>query len=73
VFVFKSQMDKFFIEKAKSELREDDSRREQALEQFRGRISKHTFLSNCRQGERVIIEFYTRDKFVFSLTLSVNR
>jgi hypothetical protein len=44
-------MDSYFIEKAKNELREDDSRRDQALQQFRERISKHTFLSNCRQGE----------------------
>lgn len=45
-------MDKKFVEKAKNELREDESRKEQSLKQFRERIEKHPFLSNCRQGEK---------------------
>jgi hypothetical protein len=44
-------MDNFFIEKAKNELRETESRKSQSLEQFRAWINKHPFLSNVRQGK----------------------
>lgn len=43
-------MDKKFIEKARDELREDDSRRAQSLVQFRDWLSKHPFLQGVRQG-----------------------
>jgi hypothetical protein len=43
-----------FIKKAKEEVREDESRREQSLEQFREWIKKHPFISNVKTGE---IEF----------------
>jgi hypothetical protein len=44
-------LDNFFTEKAKTELRETDSRKAQSLEQFREWISKHAFLKDVRQGE----------------------
>jgi hypothetical protein len=46
-------MDKKFIEKARIELREDEFRKNQSLEQFRDWISKHPFLSCVRQGESI--------------------
>lgn len=45
-------LDNFFIEKAKSELRETDTRKTQSLEQFRDWLSKHPFLKDVRQGEK---------------------
>lgn len=39
-----------FLEKAKEELREDDTRKEQALEHFRQWIQKHPFIKDIRQG-----------------------
>lgn len=41
--------DKFLV-KAKEELREDDKRKEQALEHFREWISKHPYIKSVRQG-----------------------
>lgn len=51
-------MDKSIIERAKVELREDDARRAQSLEQIRERLSKHPFLSNCRQGRILHNKFF---------------
>jgi hypothetical protein len=45
-------LDNFFIEKAKNELRETETRKAQSLEQFRDWISKHAFLKDVRQGEK---------------------
>lgn len=42
-----------FLEKAKSELREDESRKEQALEHFRQWIQQHQYIRSIRQGENV--------------------
>jgi len=39
-----------FLEIARSELREEDARKEQALEHFREWIKKHPFITNVRQG-----------------------
>lgn len=41
--------DKFLV-KAKEELREDEKRKEQALEHFREWISKHPYIKSVRQG-----------------------
>lgn len=38
--------------KALQELREDDSRKKQSLEQFREWISKQSHLKNCRTGKK---------------------
>jgi hypothetical protein len=43
----------FFKEKALKELREDDSRRTQAMEQFRDWISKQVHIKDCRKGSSV--------------------
>jgi hypothetical protein len=43
-------MEKFFVEKALLELRENETRKFQALSQFREWISKHTVLYGARQG-----------------------
>lgn len=40
-----------YIEKARDELREDDTRKEQALQHFREWIAKHPFIKNIRQGD----------------------
>lgn len=44
-------MDPKFIEMAKNELREDDSRRAQALVQFNEWLDKHPFITKVRRGE----------------------
>lgn len=46
-------MDPKFYEIAKNELREDDSRREQALAQFNEFLDKHPFLVKVRRGKKV--------------------
>lgn len=46
-----SQLSAKLQEKAKIELREDESRKEQSLEQFREWIGKHPFIKNCRTGK----------------------
>jgi hypothetical protein len=38
-------------QKAKIEVREDESRKQQSLEQFREWIAKHPFIKNCQTGE----------------------
>lgn len=43
-------LDNFYIEKAKNELRETESRKSQSLAQFREWINKHSFLRDVRQG-----------------------
>lgn len=41
-----------FLEKARVELREDEKRKEQALEHFREWINKHPYIRSIRQGEQ---------------------
>lgn len=40
---------------AKEEIREDEMRKEQSLEQLRDWIEKHPFISNCRTGELILL------------------
>lgn len=40
-----------FLEKAKNELREDEKRKEQALEHFREWINKHPYIKSIWQGK----------------------
>lgn len=54
-------MDSKIIEKARQELREDETRKKQSLEQIRERLAKHPFLSNCRQGKMCINYFITKN------------
>lgn len=42
-----------FLEKAKEELREDETRKEQALEHFRQWIQKHPYIKDIRQGKKL--------------------
>lgn len=42
--------DKFLV-KAKEELREDEKRKQQALEHFREWLQKHPYIKSIRQGE----------------------
>ena len=44
-----------YQEIAKNELREDDTRRSQALKQFEDVLDKHSFIRNCRRGNVYII------------------
>jgi hypothetical protein len=44
------ELAEFYRSKALQELREDDLRREQSLEQFREWISKQSHVTNCRTG-----------------------
>lgn len=46
-----SQLSTKLQEKAKNELREDESRKQQSLEQFREWIAKHPFIKSCRTGK----------------------
>lgn len=41
------------LEKAKAEIREDEIRKLQSLEQLRDFVSKHPFISSCRTGKLV--------------------
>lgn len=59
-------MDKKFIEIARAELREDDLRKQQSLDQFRNYLSKHPFLQEVRQGSS------TTQQFHFTLNTNVN-
>lgn len=43
-------MDIKFVKKAEDEIREDSTRKAQALAQFKDWISKHRFIKKCRQG-----------------------
>jgi hypothetical protein len=45
------ELSEFFKAKALAELREDDSRRKQSLEQFRHWISKQTHMTGLLTGE----------------------
>lgn len=46
-----SQLSAELQEKAKIEVREDETRKQQSLEQFREWIAKHPFIKNCRTGK----------------------
>lgn len=47
-------LDNFFVEKARNELRETQSRKTQSLEQFRDWINKHAFLRDVRKGKELL-------------------
>ena len=46
----KSPLSEMYLIRAKTELREEDSRKSQSLAQFREWLSKHPFIKKCRQG-----------------------
>jgi CRISPR/Cas system CMR-associated protein Cmr5 small subunit len=47
-----------YKELAKTNVREDESRREQSLEQFREWLSKHPFIKKCNTGLLHFIAFF---------------
>ncbi|CRK93841.1 CLUMA_CG007368, isoform A [Clunio marinus] len=56
-----------FLEKARNELREDETRKEQALEHFREWLNKHPYIKSIRQDDVFLLQFlrtkkYTMDK-----------
>jgi len=52
-----------FLEKAKEELREDETRKEQALEHFRQWIQKHPFIKDIRQDDVFLLQFLRTKKY----------
>lgn len=59
------------VQENKEYIREEESRKQQALEQLRDWLSKHPFISNSRQGKSYMInsEF---SKIIF-LTIEIFR
>jgi len=53
-----------FLEKAKLELREDEKRKEQALEHFREWIHKHPYIKNIRQDDLFLLQFLRTKKYM---------
>jgi hypothetical protein len=56
-------MDQKFVEMAKIELREDESRKAQALQQFNDWIDKHPFIVSGRRDENFLLCFLRLSKF----------
>lgn len=48
---YECKLSEYYQDIALKELREDESRRRQALEQFRDWIKKHPFIKSCRTGQ----------------------
>lgn len=61
--VYGSTLDADTLEMARLELREDDSAREQALEQFRDWIQKHPTIKRCRTDSLFLLRFLRTKKF----------
>lgn len=59
-----------FKAKALLELREDDCRRRQALEQFREWVSKQGHIENCRNGSFALNVFASLIFAAFQMTFS---
>lgn len=64
---YKSTLDAETLETARLELREDDSTREQALEQFRHWIEKHPAIKRCRTDSLFLLRFLRTKKFSLPL------
>jgi len=60
---YKTTLDADTLETARLELREDDSTREQALEQFRHWIEKHSAIKKCRTDSVFLLRFLRTKKF----------
>ncbi|XP_070496761.1 retinaldehyde-binding protein 1-like [Chironomus tepperi] len=58
-----AQLSEKFIQKALNELREDDSRKQQALEQFREWISKQGHIQYCRTDDSFLLRFLRVKKY----------
>lgn len=53
-----------FLEKARVELREDEKRKEQALEHFREWINKHPYIKDIRQDDIFLLQFLRTRKYM---------
>ncbi|CAG9807640.1 unnamed protein product [Chironomus riparius] len=51
------------LEKAKTEIREDEIRKQQSLEQLRDFISKHAFIKTCRTEDSFLLPFLRARKY----------
>lgn len=51
--VLMSVVSEYYLKVAQDELREDDFRRSQSLDQFREFVCKHPAIKKCRSGEKV--------------------
>lgn len=60
---YKSTLNADALKTASLELREDDSTREQALEQFRHWIQKHPAIKKCRTDSLFLLRFLRTKKF----------
>jgi len=50
---------------AKEELREDENRKQQALQQFKDWIAKHPFVRNVRQGQLIDCQKFKQSSMTF--------
>jgi hypothetical protein len=57
-------LDAKFVLKAQDELREDDLRKKQALEQFREWLQKQSHIKNCRTGN--FVSYYCASVIIMS-------
>jgi hypothetical protein len=53
-------MEKKFVDKARTELREDELRKNQSLSQFRDWLKRHPFLNGVRQGEPTFVQTFCK-------------
>ncbi|CAH1711245.1 unnamed protein product [Chironomus riparius] len=60
-------MDEKFVLKARKELREDESRKKQALEHFREWIKKHPYIKQIRQDDIFLLQFLRTKKYSMDL------
>ncbi|XP_070497987.1 clavesin-2-like [Chironomus tepperi] len=56
------------VEQNKVLIRENESRKRQALEQFRDWLKKHPFIKNCRQDDNFLLMFLRARKYAFDST-----
>ena len=50
---FMSVVSEYFLRVAEDELREDEFRRSQSLDQFRELLCKHPAIKKCRTGKKI--------------------
>ncbi|XP_070497989.1 retinaldehyde-binding protein 1-like [Chironomus tepperi] len=51
------------LEKAKAEIREDETRKQQSVEQLRDFVTKHAFIKACRTDDRYLLPFLRARKY----------
>ncbi|KAG5669804.1 hypothetical protein PVAND_000097 [Polypedilum vanderplanki] len=58
-----SEVPEHIIKKSKGEIREDESRKQQSLQQFKEWIAKHPFIKRCTTDDRHLIPFLRTKKY----------